>query len=108
MGVHCTWPLQVYHIEYTPLEWAVVPERSASRCYLKLLCDASDSERLVGVHMVGEGASEIVPGFALSLRLGATKADLDDTIGVHPTCSETLHTMTITKRSGLDAAKGGC
>ena len=57
---------------------------------------------------VGEHASEIVPGLALAMRLGARKADLDETIGVHPTCSEELMALRVTRRSGEDPSKGGC
>ena len=93
---------------YTPLEWTTLPSRSASRCYLKVLCDVSAGERLIGLHMVGEHAAEILPGLALAMRLGATKADLDATIGVHPTSGEELTSLRVTKRSGDDPAKGGC
>ena len=45
--------LEVYLLEYVPLEWSVVPARAETPCFLKLLCDTSDDERIVGAHMVG-------------------------------------------------------
>jgi len=54
--------LEVYLAEATPLEHAPVDGRSGQRLFVKLLCDKAREERLVGVHVVGEGASEIVPG----------------------------------------------
>ena len=47
-------------------------------------------------------------GFSLALRLGATKADLDATIGIHPSSGEEIVQVVITKRSGEDAGKAGC
>lgn len=75
---------------------------------VQVLCDKADDERVIGIHMVGEGAAEIVPGYALAMQLGMTKGDLDATIGVHPTVGEDLTTLRITKRSGEDASKKGC
>lgn len=62
------------------------------RVMMKLLCERS-SQKVVGVHMVGADAPEIVQGFAVALRLGATKADFDTTIGVHPSAGEEFFTM---------------
>ena len=47
-------------------------------------------------------------GFALAVRLGATKADLDATVGIHPSSAEELVHVRVTKRSGADAAKSSC
>ena len=96
---------------HTPLEWSL-PEQSTGavspRCFVKLLCDRAEGERLVGLHVVGDHAAETVQGFALAVRLGATKADFDATIGIHPCAAEELVRMSVTKRSGDDPAKGGC
>ena len=53
--------------------------------------DASD--RVLGLHMVGPDAGEIVQGFAVALRCGATKAQFDATLGIHPTLAEEFVTM---------------
>ena len=57
------------------------------------LCVDADTDRIVGIHVVGPEAGEIVQGFAVALKMGATKAQLDATIGIHPTAAEELVTM---------------
>ena len=59
---------------------------------MKLVVDA-DSDRVLGIHMIGEDASEIIQGFAVAMRMGATKADFDATVGVHPTSAEEFVAM---------------
>lgn len=61
-------------------------------CMMKLVVDKA-SDRVVGVHMVGPEAGEIVQGFAVALKCGATKAQFDATVGIHPTSAEELVTM---------------
>jgi glutathione reductase (NADPH) len=51
------------------------------------------SDRVVGLHMVGAEAGEIVQGFAVAMKAGATKAQFDATIGIHPTAAEEFVTM---------------
>jgi len=62
------------------------------RTFMKLLVE-SDSDRVVGLHMVGAEAGEIVQGFAVAMQAGATKAHFDRTIGIHPTSAEEFVTM---------------
>lgn len=62
------------------------------RTLMKLVVDA-DSQAVLGVHMVGEDAGEIIQGLAVALTAGATKADFDRTIGIHPTAAEEFVTM---------------
>ncbi|MFK7895100.1 MAG: glutathione-disulfide reductase [Myxococcota bacterium] len=62
------------------------------RTMMKLIVDRA-SDRVVGLHMVGAEAGEIVQGFAVAIKAGATKADFDATIGVHPTSAEEFVTM---------------
>lgn len=52
-----------------------------------------EEERVVGVHIIGEGADEMLQGFAVAVKMGATKRDLDDTVAIHPTSAEELVTM---------------
>ena len=59
---------------------------------MKLIVDQT-SERVVGVHMVGPDAGEIIQGIAVALKCGATKAQFDATIGIHPTAAEEFVTM---------------
>jgi glutathione reductase (NADPH) len=50
-------------------------------------------EKVVGCHIIGDGADEMLQGFAVAIRMGATKQDLDDTVAIHPTSAEELVTM---------------
>jgi len=65
---------------------------NVERTFMKLVVDAK-SDRVLGVHMVGADAGEIVQGFAVALQCGATKAQFDATIGIHPTSAEEFVTM---------------
>ena len=62
------------------------------RSSMKLIT-AGDDERIVGCHVIGDGADEMMQGFAVAIRMGATKADFDDTVAIHPTSAEELVTM---------------
>ncbi len=59
---------------------------------LKLVV-AGPEEKVVGLHIYGSGADEILQGFAVAVRMGATKRDLDDTVAIHPTVAEELVTL---------------
>jgi glutathione reductase (NADPH) len=65
---------------------------SSERTLMKLVVDSA-SDRVVGLHMVGAEAGEIVQGFAVAMKAGATKAVFDATIGIHPTAAEEFVTM---------------
>jgi glutathione reductase (NADPH) len=74
---------------------------SAARTLMKLVVDR-DTDAVLGVHVVGEDAGEIVQGFAVALVCGAKKRDLDRTIGIHPTAAEELVTMRTATRVDAD------
>ena len=57
------------------------------------LVTVGDEERVIGCHMIGEGVDEMMQGFAVAVRMGARKCDLDDTVAIHPTSAEELVTM---------------
>jgi glutathione reductase (NADPH) len=62
------------------------------RTFMKLVVDAA-SQRVLGAHMIGPDAGEIIQGVAIAVKLGATKAQFDATIGIHPTAAEEFVTM---------------
>ena len=62
------------------------------RTFMKLIVDG-ESDRVVGCHMVGSDAGEIIQGIAIAMKVGVTKADFDQTIGIHPTAAEEFVTM---------------
>jgi glutathione reductase (NADPH) len=62
------------------------------RAAMKLVVAGPD-ERIVGLHVVGEGADEMLQGFAVAVKMGARKRDFDDTVAIHPTSAEEFVTM---------------
>jgi glutathione reductase (NADPH) len=66
--------------------------RSEEKIFMKLVVDAA-SQKVVGAHMIGPDAGEIIQGIAIAVKLGATKAQFDATIGIHPTAAEEFVTM---------------
>jgi len=99
--------IEVYHSFFKPLEWTI-PHKGDNACYVKLICHIPDNERVVGLHICGPAAGEMTQGFAVAMKCGATKADFDNTVGIHPTSVEEFTTLTVTKRSGDNAEKTGC
>ena len=82
--------VDVYRSTFRPLK-ATLSGRH-SRMLMKLVVDAA-TDRVVGVHIVGEGAGEMIQLISIAVKMGATKADLDATMAVHPTAAEELVTM---------------
>lgn len=62
----------------------------------------------MGFHYLGPNAGEVTQMAGIALKLGATKADFDRLIGIHPTCAEIFTTLKVTKRSGESAELTGC
>jgi glutathione reductase (NADPH) len=82
--------VRIFRTEFRPLKHTL--SGNAERTLMKLVVDAA-SDRVVGLHMVGADAGEIVQGFAVAMKAGATKAQFDATIGIHPTAAEEFVTM---------------
>ena len=80
----------VFRTDFKPLKHTL--SGSTERVFMKLLVDTK-TDRVVGLHMVGAEAGEIVQGFAVAMKAGATKALFDSTIGIHPTAAEEFVTM---------------
>jgi len=88
--------IDIFTTEFRSLKQALAG--TTERYLMKLIVDA-DSDRVVGAHMAGEGAGEIIQGVAVALKAGATKAIFDQTIGIHPTSAEEFVTMRSKTRS---------
>jgi glutathione reductase (NADPH) len=73
---------------------------SSEQMFMKLVVDRA-SDRVVGAHMVGTDAGEIIQGIAIAIKCGATKAQFDATIGIHPTAAEEFVTMREPRKYGL-------
>ena len=82
--------IRVFRTEFKALKHTL--SGSTERTLMKLLVDDA-TDRVVGLHMVGADAGEIVQGFAVAMKAGATKAVFDSTIGIHPTMAEEFVTM---------------
>ena len=82
--------VRVYQTNFTPMYYALGDKKL--RTTMKLIT-VDDEERVVGCHIIGDGADEMLQGFAVAIRMGATKADFDDTVAIHPTSAEELVTM---------------
>ncbi|HCI01897.1 MAG TPA: glutathione-disulfide reductase, partial [Oceanospirillaceae bacterium] len=82
--------IDIYRSDFRPMKHIL--SGSDERSLMKLIVDKA-TDRVLGVHVVGEGAGEILQGFAVALQCGATKAQFDQTIGIHPTAAEELVTM---------------
>jgi len=82
--------ITIYRSDFKPMKHTL--SGSYERSFMKLIVDAS-TDKVVGLHIVGEGAGEMLQGFAVAIKAGATKADFDATIGIHPTSAEELVTM---------------
>ena len=83
-------PIRIYQADFVSMFYALTDVKP--RTWMKLVTVGAD-ERVVGCHMIGQAADEIMQGFAVALTMGARKRDFDDTIAIHPTSAEELVTM---------------
>jgi glutathione reductase (NADPH) len=87
---HRCQDVRVYRSVFTPLKLTLSERKEHS--IVKLVVDASN-DRVIGCHMAGHGAAEIIQGLAVAIKAGATKAQFDATIGIHPTSAEEFVTL---------------
>jgi glutathione reductase (NADPH) len=83
-------PIKIYKSEFVSMFYALMDVKPQTA--MKLVC-VGDDERVVGCHVIGLGADEMIQGFAVAVSMGARKRDFDDTIAIHPTSAEELVTM---------------
>ena len=82
--------IKVYTSNFTPMYSAVTSHREP--CRMKLIC-LGEEQKIIGLHGIGFGMDEMIQGFAVAMKMGATKQDFDDTIAIHPTAAEEFVTM---------------
>ncbi len=82
--------VKVYQTDFVPLYHQLT--RHKVKTHMKLIV-LGEEEKIIGCHVIGLGADEMLQGFAVAIRMGATKADFDDTIAIHPVSAEELVTM---------------
>jgi glutathione reductase (NADPH) len=95
-------PVDIYLSRFTPMRHAL--SKRARKTVMKLVVDQA-TQKVLGAHMLGEDAPEIVQGLSIAINCGATKADFDRTVGIHPTAAEEFVTMrTRTRVAGVATA----
>jgi glutathione reductase (NADPH) len=82
--------IKIYETTFNPLFYALAQRKNTT--YMKLITLLPD-EKIIGCHLLGLNADEILQGFAVAVKMGATKSDFDNTIGIHPTSGEEFVTM---------------
>lgn len=80
----------IYQTDFTPMRHAL-SEHGVTTA-MKLVC-VGDNQQVVGIHLIGDNVDEMLQGFAVAVKMGATKADFDSTIAIHPVSAEELVTM---------------
>lgn len=84
--------IKIYKSSFRALYFSMLPEEHKEPSVYKLIVTGPE-ERVVGIHIIGLGSDEIMQGFGVAVKMGATKKDLDDTVAIHPTSGEELVTL---------------
>jgi glutathione reductase (NADPH) len=86
--------VKIYTSTFTNLHYRIfdLEPEDKPKTHMKIVCAGVD-EKVVGIHVIGMGADEMMQGFGVAMKMGATKADLDSCVAIHPTAAEELMTM---------------
>ena len=86
--------IKIYHTKFTPMFYNFHPseEKKLQPTEYKLICEGKE-EKIVGMHILGAGSSEMMQGFGVAVKMGARKRDFDACVAIHPTSAEELVTM---------------
>jgi len=87
---HSAEAIKVYKTTFTGMYHALTKHKSKTS--MKLVCLGKE-EKILGIHIIGAGADEMIQGFGVALKMGATKRDFDNTVAIHPTSAEELVTL---------------
>lgn len=82
--------IKIYNSNFTPLRHGITEHKL--KCTMKLIV-TGDEEKVIGLHVIGESADELLQGFAVAIKMGATKRDFDNTVAIHPTSAEEFVTL---------------
>ena len=82
--------VKIYQSEFTPMAYAFTSHQPRTAMKLVVL---GKEEKIIGCHVIGDGADEMLQGFAVAIKMGATKKDFDNTVAIHPTSAEEMVTM---------------
>ena len=100
--------IDTYHTVFSPLEWQYDKMGAPRECYVKVLVNKSDNERVVGFHICAPNAGEITQGIGIAMKCGMRKEQLDSCVGIHPTVAEDCIGLKFTKEKDGDVQKSGC
>ena len=84
--------LKIYNTGFVSLYNAMLEAEEKTKSTYKLICQGPN-EKVVGLHIIGEGSAEILQGFGVAVKMGATKADFDSCVAIHPTSAEEIVTL---------------
>ncbi|KAI9893338.1 MAG: Glutathione reductase [Vezdaea aestivalis] len=84
--------IKVYKAGFTAMYYAVMEQEQKGPTSYKIIC-AGEDEKVIGLHILGEGSAEMLQGFGVAIKMGATKKDFDSCVAIHPTSAEELVTM---------------
>lgn len=84
--------VKIYTSSFTAMYYSMMPMEEKAPTKYKLICQGPD-EKVVGLHIVGLGSAEILQGFGVAIKMGATKQDFDNCVAIHPTSAEELVTL---------------
>jgi len=84
--------IKVYNTSFTAMYYAMMEQEDKGPTKYKLICQGPD-EKVVGLHILGLGSGEMLQGFGVAIKMGATKADFDSCVAIHPTSAEELVTL---------------
>ena len=84
--------IKVYNTSFTAMYYAMMDQDQKAPTRYKLIC-AGEDEKVVGLHILGSGTSEMLQGFGVAVKMGATKKDFDSCVAIHPTSAEELVTL---------------
>ena len=81
--------IKVYYSEFVSMYYSVMKIDKKPKAYFKMIT-AGKAEKVVGLHCIGPGVDEMIQGFAVAIKMGATRKDFNDTVAIHPTASEEI------------------
>jgi glutathione reductase (NADPH) len=84
--------IKIYQTSFTAMYYAMMDPSKKHQSNYKIIC-AGDEEKVVGLHIMGQGSAEMLQGFGVAVKMGATKKDFDSCVAIHPTSAEELVTM---------------
>lgn len=85
--------IKVYKSRFTSMHYALANDETIkAQSFFKMVC-LKPEEKVIGIHCIGKGVDEMIQGFAVAIKAGATKKTFDSTVGIHPTSSEELVLM---------------